>query len=95
MELFVFSRRDKKLGAYDVPFFEREDVEHVKVKTIRALKFVKPEEVARAADFALYFVGMFDDVSGKFSLLPEAEKIFDFEDYLPRKADLENGKEAA
>lgn len=92
MEYFVFCRRDKKLGAFQPPLFEREDIEHVKVQTVRSLKFVKPEEVARVADFALYFMGKFDDISGKFDLLPESEKILDFEDYLPRKIDLEDGK---
>ena len=94
MKLYIFARRDKKLQAFDLPYYKREDVEHEVEGVSRGLKFVKPEERARAADLALYYLGSFDDVKGKFDLLEEPEKLIDFEDYVPSREELKNEQAA-
>lgn len=92
MKHFIYCQRDKRVGAFETPFFKTEDVEHVTEGTARGLKYVKPEEYSVARDRALYFLGTFDDVTGKFELVPQEEKLLDFEDYLPKKEDVPNGK---
>ena len=87
MKYFVFCLRDKKLGAFDLPQFKKEDKEHVLEDTVRSLRLVSPEQSdrSRLADQALYYVGEYDDLTGKLSQLDEEEKLLDFEDYIPRK----------
>lgn len=87
MKIYVYCARDKKLGAYQFPEYKTEDKEHIAEGTARSLKVVQVEaiEKARLRDQALYFMGSFDDVKGKFDLLEEPEKLIDYEDYLPRK----------
>ena len=85
MKTYIYCVRDKKLGAYDAPHFKNEDQEHVVEMTARSLKLIPADKISRAADQALYFLGMFDDVQGKFELLDQPEKLLDYEDYVPRK----------
>lgn len=88
MKLYVYCVRDKKLGAFDAPHFAHDDSEHMSESIARELKRIKAEEISRAADCALYFMGIFDDISGKFELLDEPEKLIDYEDYVPRKTEV-------
>lgn len=90
MKLYIYSVRDKKLGAFDSPHFAHDDSEHMSESIARELKRIKPEEISRAADCALYYMGTFDDISGKFELLAEPEKLIDYEDYVPRKMEVNN-----
>lgn len=94
MKLFIYCARDKKLGAYQVPEYKTEDPEHISEGTARSLAVVQGEtiEKARLKDQALYFMGYFDDVKGKFELLEEPQKLIDYEDYLPRKESVSDGK---
>ena len=90
MKLYVYSVRDKKLGAYGAPRFANDDSEHMSEGVARDLKRIKPEQIDEAADCALYYLGKFDDISGKFELLDQPEKLIDYEDYVPRKKDLKD-----
>ena len=96
MKVYIYCARDKKLGAYQIPEYKTEDKEHIAEGTARSLKVVQVEaiEKARLRDQALYYMGYFDDLKGKFVLLDEPEKLLDYEDYLPGKDELhgENGK---
>jgi len=96
MKVYVYCSRDKKLGAFQTPEFKTEDPEHVSEGTARALKVVPIENIekARLRDQALYHLGSFDDLKGKFELLEEPEKLIDYEDYLPRSESDGKGKEA-
>lgn len=96
MKIYVYSARDKKLGAYQFPEYKVEDPEHVAEGTARALKVVPLDNIekARLNDQALYYLGSFDDISGKFDLLAEPEKLIDYEDYLPRKDEVKDGQVA-
>lgn len=91
MEVYVYIWRDKKLGVYGNPQFTTEDKEHVAVGTARGLAGITDAmKKAQAKDSALYYVGTFDDITGKFDLLPELEKILDAEDYIKSDAEIEN-----
>ena len=94
MKVYVYCARDKKLCAYQQPEYKVEDPEHVSEGTARALKVAQVDviEKARLRDQALYFLGQFDDITGKFELLDEPEKLLDYEDYLPRGE--EDGRKA-
>ena len=81
MKKYVYILRDKKLGAFENPILRVDDVEHVVESYVRGLKLVSSEEAVRARDMALYYLGIFDDVTGKFELLEREEKLLDFEDY--------------
>lgn len=88
MKKYVYCLRDKKLGAYDNPVFLTEDPEHYAEGVARSLKRVDdPQVYVKARDMALYYLGKFDDVSGVFEL-PVAEKLIDYEDYLPQKEEV-------
>lgn len=82
MEIYIYCTRDKKLGSFNVPYFDREDKQHHLIMSVRSLARVPAENVAYAKDQALYYLGHFDDEQGKFVLLPEPEKLVDFEDYI-------------
>lgn len=82
MELYIFCTRDKKLGAWNAPYLDREDKEHHLAMSVRSLARVPSDQIAYAKDQALYYLGYFDDEQGKFVLLPEPEKLVDFEDYI-------------
>lgn len=88
MKKYIYCVRDKKLGAYDSPHYSNDDAEHMSEGIARELKRIKPEDISRAADCALYYMGKFDDISGKFELLDEPEKLIDYEDYVPRKMEV-------
>lgn len=90
MKKFVFALRDKKLGAYQDPIFKVEDKEHVVESYARGLKLIRPEEVARARDMSLYYLGEYDDINGTFNLLEHEEKLLDFEDFIPRKDEIKD-----
>ena len=97
MKIYIYCARDKKLGAFQNPEYKTEDKEHIAEGTARSLKVVQVGaiEKARLRDQALYFMGSFDDVKGKFDLLDEPEKLLDYEDYLPRKEELHGEGEKA
>ena len=82
MERFVYVLRDKKLQSYLDPFFKDDDPEKTTIKTSRGLKLIPEDEKPRAKDMALYYLGKFDDESGKFDLLEHEEKLLDYEDYI-------------
>lgn len=86
MELYVYCYRDKKLEAYDKPFYELNEPEKQSKLIARSCLLIRPEEKARAADQALYYFGTFDDETGKFDLKQEAEKLLDLEDYIVKGA---------
>lgn len=88
MKLYVYSLRDKKLQSFEAPVFKDDEPERCKEKSARGLRLVGEEDKARARDMALYYLGTFDDESGKFELLDHEEKLLDYEDYLPRERDL-------
>lgn len=88
MKLYVYSVRDKKLGAFGAPKFANDDSEHMAEGVARDLKRIKPEQISEASDCSLYYLGQFDDISGKFELLPQPEKLIDYEDYVPRKSEV-------
>ena len=85
MKLYVYSLRDKKLQSYQPPVFKDDEPERCTEKTARGLRLITDEEKARARDMALYYLGTFDDESGKFDLLEHEEKLLDYEDYLPKE----------
>lgn len=85
MKKFVYCVRDKKLGAFGTPVCSNEDSEHVVAMTCRSLVRTPADQISETADQALYFLGEFDDISGKFNLVAEPEKLMDYEDYVPRK----------
>lgn len=88
MKLYIYSLRDKKLGAYDGPKYITEDPEHYAEGVARSLKRVDdPQVYAKARDMSLYYMGQFDDVSGAFELIAP-EKLIDYEDYLPSKEEV-------
>lgn len=84
MKKFVFVLRDKKLGAFGDPVCKVEDVEHVVELVSRSLKDVPIEQRAKSRDQALYYLGTYDDISGKFDLLEQPDKLLDYEDFVPR-----------
>lgn len=87
MEKYVFCLRDKKLGAYQNPFYRNDDKEHVIEDYVRSAKLSPASDRARVADLALYFLGAFDDIKGEFVLTEQPEKLLDLEDYVPKKED--------
>lgn len=84
MKKYVIVLRDKKLGAFGDPVFKVEDVEHIVELVSRSLKDIESGQRAKAADQALYYLGTYDDISGKFDLLDQPEKLLDYEDFIPR-----------
>ena len=85
MKKYVFALRDKKLGAYQNPFYRVDDKEHVIEDYTRSAKLASPADRARVADLSLYYLGEFDDIKGEFILLEQSEKLLDLEDYVPKK----------
>lgn len=85
MKLYVYSLRDKKLQHYQPPVFKDDEPERCSEKIARGLRLIRDEEKARARDMALYYLGFFDDETGKFELLEHEEKLLDYEDYLQKE----------
>lgn len=91
MKVYVYSVRDKKLGAYSAPVVKNDDPEHLSEIMSRSMKKMEdPQQIVEARDCALYYLGQFDDIKGKFECLAEPEKLLDYEDYLPRKEEIVN-----
>lgn len=88
MKKYIYCVRDKKLGAYDSPHYANDDSEHMAEGIARELKRIEAKDIAKASDMALYYLGQFDDITGKFDLLAEPEKLIDYEDYVPRKSEV-------
>lgn len=86
MVLHVYCYRDKKLEAYDKPFYELNEPEKQSKLIARSCLLIRPEEKARAADQALYYFGTFDDETGKFDLKKEPAKLLDLESCIVMKA---------
>lgn len=88
----IYVIRDKSLQCYDIPRFVNEDKQQYCESIVRGLKKATPQDKMNLKDYALYFIGQYDDNTGKFMLVEE-EKLLDYEDYLP-KVDIDDGKEA-
>lgn len=82
MKLYIYTIRDKKLQSYEPPVFKDDEPERCKEKTARGLRLIEESAKARARDMALYYLGQFDDETGKFELLEHEEKLLDYEDYI-------------
>lgn len=82
----IFAYKDKSIKCFTPPRFEKDDVEQFKEATIRGcLKLTTEEDKMMARDRALYYFGTFNDTEAKFDLLPEPEKLIDFEDYVRKE----------
>lgn len=88
MEKYMYLYRDKVMQSFSCPVFQDMDSEHFKETVARSCKLVKPEEYAEVKDKSLYFIGSFDDITGKFSLLEEPVKLLDLEDYVPSREEI-------
>lgn len=88
MRLYIYSIRDKKLQSFEPPVFKDDEPERCKEKTARGLRLIEEKDKPRCKDMALYFLGEFDDESGKFELLDHEEKLLDYEDYIQSEVKL-------
>lgn len=88
MEKYLYFYRDKKLSCFSNPIFENMDSEHFAETIARSCKLITPDQYADVKDKALYILGTFDDISGKFSLLSEPRKLIDLEDYVPTREEI-------
>lgn len=78
----IFTYKDKRLGSYSKPIFTETQKDGYVVGAIRAAKKATGADAAYCKDQALYFMGTFDDSTGKYDLLTDYEKCADLEDYL-------------
>ena len=85
MTKYIYALRDKKLGCFEPPHFSDDDTKTTLAKTFRGLKLLDSKEAPRAKDMSLYYLGKFDDESGKFELLEHEEKLIDYEDYIVKE----------
>lgn len=83
MILNIYVYRDKKLGCYDKPLFEKDDKEQFSEQIVRSVKKSTEQDKPFIIDKALYYLGQYDDIKGVFLLLDHEEKLLDLEDYLP------------
>ena len=82
MKLYIYTLRDKKLQSYEPPVFKDDEPARTTEKTARGLKLIGEADKGRARDMSLYYLGLFDDQTGKFELLEHEEKLLDYEDYI-------------
>lgn len=84
MILKVFVYRNKKMGCYTNPIFIQENEENTEVNMTRAIIAAGKEESKKYKSLALYKLGTFDDVKGKFELLDEPELLVDCDDIIAK-----------
>ena len=82
MKLYIYTIRDKKLQSFEPPVFKDDDPERCAEKSARGLRLIEDAAKSRARDMSLYYLGQFDDQTGKFELLEHEEKLLDYEDYI-------------
>lgn len=82
IKLSVFSFKDKKVGSFSKPIITTEEKDAYVKGAIRSAIRSQGNDRAFAKDQALYYLGSFDDGTGKFTLLDDSEKCVDLEDYL-------------
>lgn len=92
MKLHIYCVRDKKLQAYGTPQFAKDYPDQQAETCIRGLKKGEADQVPGARDCALYYFGTYDDNSGKFEILPETQKLIDYEDYMVKEVKTNVGK---
>lgn len=84
MKLTLITLYNSYLGCYDKPVFENIKREDLKEQYTRSV-LSNPDQAyaAKAADKTVCYLGTFDDVTGKFDLLPDPEKVIDLASAFP------------
>lgn len=84
MKLTLITLYNSYLGCYDKPVFENIKYEDLKDQYRRSV-LSNPEQAyaAKAADKTVCYLGTFDDVTGKFDLTSEPEKVLDLASCFP------------
>lgn len=82
MILDVFAFRNKRLKCYANPYFAQDKIENVEVNLTRTIAMGGDSAKAKYAHLALYHFGTFDDVSGEYNLLSQAELVCDCDDII-------------
>lgn len=85
IKLNVFAFKDKMVGSWSKPIVTNETKDSYVKGSIRAAIRSQGNDRAYAKDQALYFLGTYDDGTGTFDLLKDAEKCCDLEDYVRDK----------
>lgn len=94
MILSIYCYRDKKLGAYEVPFVNNLEKDRAAVAVSRAIAGLDSDKRAKMIDLDLYYLGEFDDKTGNIKLC-EKEHIISLDSIIIREEEVEkNGKES-
>lgn len=86
MLLNVFAYKNELLDCFTNPFFTDVDVEKMSVNVSRQIVIEKDKD--KIAHLKFYFIGTFDDVTGKFSLLEEPKLLLCTDDIIGGKKDV-------
>lgn len=70
MILSIYAYRDKKLGAFETPFVNNLEKDRAAVAVSRALVGLDDVKKIRMKDLDLYYLGSFDDKTGRISAVP-------------------------
>lgn len=97
MLLNVIMFKNKKVNAFTTPQFIDIEPEKAAIQLSRSLQLNdKPEIDATYKNLAMFFMGTFDDSTGKFDLERRPKFLLDCEDVLwNRKKDDEHGRESS
>ena len=94
MILSIYCYRDKKLGAYEVPFVNNLEKDRAAVAVSRAIAGLDSVKRNKMKDLDLYYLGEFDDKTGNIKLC-EKEHIISLDSIVIREDEVEeNGKES-
>lgn len=82
----VYITRDKLTGTY-MPGITlvRETPEEYKEIIIRSILKAPQDLLLQIKDNSYFYIGTFDDITGKFDLLSEYEKLLEAEDYIKKE----------
>ena len=81
MMLQVYCYFDKKMSYYSLPIFKTEKKEEFTETFLRVLSSGKAELPVEMLDCDLYYLGVFDDKSGRFGLLEHPEFLLTLSEY--------------
>lgn len=78
--------RDKLSGNYISNItMVREDADEYREMIVRGILKLDQQTLLTIKDNSYYYIGTFDDVTGKFDLLDEYVKLLDAEDYIKKE----------
>lgn len=94
MLMYVFSFKNKFLGAYSQPFYVEVGPENYVSSMKRSILTTEDSsKLSKVSGTQLYFLGTFDDELCKFEILSDAKCLLDCDDVISQKKLIEVAKD--